>query len=250
VAFSRKCPVCHSVVPLHAKKCRHCHNYLGFSFQWVWEEGIRLFGLLAMIAAAIVAWKSLELAVLAQSQRDEAVAQAQISYQERDAIKEDLSTDALGLGQLQSQLGTASERSLLKAAADSSDLRVRKMLSEALRLKQNHVPFRMGGKSPEEGFDSSGFVAFLLAEAGALDPLYHRTFSVSRLEKTFPSVKAENAKPGDLVFLGKSFVAVHLSANLAVGIGGAKGIQVISISPKASKTYHRWAYEQDSRMLK
>jgi len=133
--MTRKCPICHSSVPFNAKKCRHCHNYLGFSFQWVWEEGIRVLGLVSMVAAAVVAWKSLELTMIAQRQKDEAVSQAQISHQERDALKEDFTADAPGLGDLQNQLASAQEKSLLKAAAKSSDLRVRQLLSEALKLK-------------------------------------------------------------------------------------------------------------------
>lgn len=246
----RKCPICHSSVPINAKKCRHCHNYLGFSFQWVWEEGIRMLGLVSMIAAAIVAWKSLELTMLAQRQKDEALDQAHISAQERTALQEDVRADPAGLGQLQDQLGSAQEKSLVKAAAKTSDLRVRQLLAEALKLKQGNVPFRMGGKAPEEGFDSSGFVSYLLAKVGALDPLYHRTFSVSRLQKSLPEVKADKIQPGDLVFLGSSFVAIELGGNLAVGIGGPKGIQVISFSPKAKKVYRRWAYGQDAKMLK
>jgi len=248
--MSRKCPICHSSVPANAKKCRHCHNYLGFSFQWVWEEGVRVLGLVAMVAAAVVAWKSLELSMLAQRQKDEAVAQAAISYQERDALKEDLSADALGLGQLQDELGSQQEKSLAKASAKSSDLRVRQLLAEALKLKQANTPFRMGGKSPEEGFDSSGFVSYLLAKVGAVDSLYYRTFSVAKLRKSLLEVKAADAKPGDLVFLGGSFVAVQLLGNLAVGMGGTKGVQVISFSPKARKSYARWAYDRDVKLLK
>jgi hypothetical protein len=248
--MTRKCPICHSAVPINAKKCRHCHNYLGFSFQWVWEEAIRVLGLISMIAAAIVAWKSLELTSLAQSQKDVAIANAMISRQEREALKEDVGADAPGLGQMQSELSLSQEKSLLKAAAKTSDLRVRQLLSEALKLKQQKIPFRMGGKSPEEGFDASGFVSYLLAKAGALDPLYHRTFSVTKLQKSFAEIKARDVMPGDLVFLGSSFVAIQLGDNLAIGMGGSKGIQVISFFPKAKKSYRRWAYGEDVKLLK
>jgi hypothetical protein len=247
---NRRCPVCHSAVSQNASKCRHCHNYLGFSFQWVWEEGIRVLGLLSMVAAAVVAWKSLELSMIAQHQKEEAIAQSQISQLERDALKEDFSSPSAELEPLRNEAASAAEKNLLKAAAKSNDLRVRKLLSLALKLKQDGTPFRMGGKSPEEGFDSSGFVSFLLADAGVLNPMYYRTFSVSRLEKSFPKVKAEDAKPGDLVFLGTSFVALNLDGNFAVGIGSAKGIQVFSFSKKSKKSYHRWAYEADAKLLK
>ena len=246
----RKCPICHSEVPFNAKKCRHCHNYLGFSFQWFWEEGIRVLGLVSMIAAALVAWKSLEVSMQAQRQRQEAVASADISLREREALKEDLSAQPPGLAMLQTQAMSSEEKTLVHAAEQTNDLRVRQVLAGALDLKRKNVPFRMGGKSPEEGFDSSGFVSYLLGECGALDPLYHSTFSVARLAKSFPKVDEAKAKVGDLVFLDSSFVAIHLGRNLAIGIGGDKGIHVLSFFPKAKKTYHRWAYEQEAKLVK
>jgi cell wall-associated NlpC family hydrolase len=250
VSRKLRCPVCHSPIAANAKKCRHCHNYLGFSFMWLWEEGSRVLGLVATAGAALVAWKSLQLTLISQHQKDEAVTQSRISQLEREALKEDLGSETLALEPLKNQLATAADKSLARAADKSNDLRVRKLLLQALKLKQDGVPFRMGGKSPEEGFDSSGFVSYLLAESGALDPMYHRTFSVARLEKTFPKIKPEDAKPGDLVFLGSTFVAVNLDGILAVGIGSSKGIQVFSFLPKAKKSFHRWAYEQDTRLQK
>ena len=250
MAAQFQCPVCHSTVPVGAKKCRHCHNYLGFSFQWVWEEGMRVLGLVATVAAAVVAWKSLELTVIAQRQKDEALAQASISRQEHEALKEDLVGSALNAGQAPSQFLTGQERRLTLASQKTSDVRVRQVLAKALQLQSQGISFRMGGKDPSEGFDSSGFVSYLLGDAGALDPAYHSTFSVKRLEKTFPKVKPELAKVGDLVFLGESFVAFNLGGDLAVGIGSKKGIQVIAFSPKSKRSYHRWAYEQDAKLLK
>lgn len=237
------------MVPEPASKCRHCHNYLGFSFQWVWEEGVRALGLVAMIAAAIVAWKSLELTVVAQKEKDLALSQAMISQQERDALKEDLKSGAVAFGPVQKLPLSGAEKVLHIASEKSNDLRVRQLLARALSLKLDDAPFRMGGKSPDEGFDASGFVSFLLSEAGALDPRYYRTFSVVKLEKSFPKVRPEDAKPGDLVFLGANFVAISLGSGQAVGIGSETGILVFSVSPKTKKSFHRWAYGQDSRML-
>ena len=246
----RTCPICHSRVLEHAKKCRHCHNYLGFSLQWVWEEGVRVLGLVAMVAAAVVAWKSLAFTMLAEREKEEALVEVSISRQEHAALKEDLLADTLSLGILQSQASVAQEKSLKKASDMSSDLRVRQVLAGALKLKNQGVRFAMGGKSPDEGFDSSGFVSYLLSQADVLDTRYYQTFSVARLEKAFLKIKPEIAKPGDLVFVGDSFVAIHLGGNLAVGIGGVKGIEVFSFSQKAKKSFRRWAYGQDVRMFK
>jgi hypothetical protein len=248
--LQRKCAICHSLVPAEAKKCRHCHNYLGFSFQWVWEEGVRVLGLVAMVAAAVVAWKSLEFTILAEKEKEEALSEASIARQEHAALKEDLVADAIGLGFLQTQAFVGKSKSLQSASESSSDLRVRQVLAEALKLRDQGVHFRMGGKSPEEGFDSSGFVSYALSQAGVLDPLYYQTFSVARLEKSFLKIKPDTAKAGDLVFVNSNFVAFHLGGDLAVGIGGVKGIQIFSFSSKAKKNYRRWAYGQDVRMLK
>jgi cell wall-associated NlpC family hydrolase len=244
------CPICHSSVSEHAKKCRHCHNYLGISLQYLWEESVRVLGLVAVIAAAVVAWKSLEFTLIAEREKKEAQVQVAISQRERDALKEDFSTGIQAQGPHQQEFTSAPEKSLIQAAEKSNDVRVRQLLASALKLKQDGVPFRMGGKSPDDGFDSSGFVTYLLAEAGAMDPQYHRTFSVSKLEKTFPKVRPEDAKPGDLIFIGTSFVAVNLGGNEAVGIGSSKGISVFSFSAKSKKSFHRWAYGQDARLVR
>jgi cell wall-associated NlpC family hydrolase len=233
-----------------AIKCRHCHHYLGFSLRWVWEEAIRLLGLVAMVAAAVVASKSLELSLVAQRERQEALAQAQISRQERDALKEDLSLIGQGPAVLQRLVAAAPDKRLQKAAAQSKDPRVRAVLMQALALKHAATPYAPGGKGPDEGFDSSGFVAYLLAQAGALDPAYQGTFSAARLERSLVSIEPEAAKVGDLVFIGQGFVAVYLGEGMAVGIASAMGIQVFSIPANAACSYRRWAYEQAVRQLR
>jgi len=246
----RRCPVCHSMVPLEAIKCRHCHHYLGFSFRWVWEEGVRVAGLVAMIAAAAVATRSLEMSLLAQREKDAALVQAQISQRERDALKEDLSAGALSPRQMEKQLAAVPEKRLLSAAGKTSDARVRHVLEGALTLKKGLVAYTPAGKSPEEGFDSSGFVCYLLAQVGALDPAYQRTFSVARLERAFPSVLPEKARAGDLVFIGKAFVAISLGDDLAVGMASGTGVQVFTIPPTAQKSFRRWGYEVGSKLVR
>jgi hypothetical protein len=246
----RHCPVCHSRVPLEAKKCRHCHHYLGFSLQWAWTEGVRVLGLVAMVAAALVAWKSLEFTLVAEKEKEEALTQAAIYHQEHDALREDLQTGSSSPAMLQGQASLNMQRLMTKASDATTDVRVRQVLSDAWDLERQHVRFSMGGKSPEEGFDASGFVSYLLAKAGALDPLYQRTFSVAKLEKSFPAIGADKAKPGDLVFLDAGFVAIHLGGDMALGMGGAKGIQIFSFAKGAKKSYHRWAYGQEARMLR
>jgi hypothetical protein len=138
----------------------------------------------------------------------------------------------------------------VKAAAHAKDPRVKLLFDEALRLKQENRPFIPGGKAPDEGFDNSGFVSYLLGQAGALDPHFQRAYSVTRLERAFASVEAKDARPGDLVFIGKGFVAVNLGTGQALAMNNAIGIQVFSIPPSLSASYRRWAYEAGIKMLR
>ena len=244
------CPVCHGLVPLGATKCRHCHHFLGYSAQWAWEEGARMLGLVAMVAAVLVAAKSLEMSVTAERDRQAAVAEADLSHRERLALQEDLAAGTATLSQLKKQLDSAPEKSLLKASSHAKDPRVKLLFDQALQLKRENRPFIPGGKAPDEGFDNSGFVSYLLGLAGALDPHYQRAYSVTRLERALVSVEAKDARPGDLVFIGKGFVAIYLGTGQALAMSGAIGIQVFSLPTQASASYRRWAYEAGIKMLR
>lgn len=90
--------------------------------------------------------------------------------------------------------------------------RAREVLFNALSL--TGVRYKYGGKSPESGFDCSGFVRYVYQQAGNLS-LPHSARAISQLGKTIPKSELQ---PGDLVFFNTlkrtfSHVGIYLGDN-------------------------------------
>lgn len=90
--------------------------------------------------------------------------------------------------------------------------RAREVLVNALSL--TGVRYQYGGKSPETGFDCSGFVRYVYQQAGNLT-LPHGARAISQLGKTIPKSELQ---PGDLVFFNTlrstfSHVGIYLGNN-------------------------------------
>jgi len=90
--------------------------------------------------------------------------------------------------------------------------RAREVLVNALSL--TGVRYQYGGKSPESGFDCSGFVRYVYQQAGNLT-LPHGARAISQLGKTIPKSELQ---PGDLVFFNTlrstfSHVGIYLGNN-------------------------------------
>lgn len=80
-----------------------------------------------------------------------------------------------------------------KASPGWSDT-AQEILINALSL--TGVKYKYGGKSPETGFDCSGFVRYVFQQAANLT-LPHGARAISQLGQTIP---VEQLQPGDLVF--------------------------------------------------
>ena len=79
------------------------------------------------------------------------------------------------------------------------------------------IPYTWGGKVPDKGFDSSGYVAYSLKEAG-LD--YNPAADDSRLlRQKMKSIPVEEKRPGDLLFFEGGACLFYLGGrdNLAIG---------------------------------
>jgi len=112
-----------------------------------------------------------------------------------------------------------SDRQLQPSQASTQDIdeaswpeRAREVLVNALSL--TGVRYKYGGKSPESGFDCSGFVRYVYQQAGNLT-LPHGARAISQLGKTIPKSELE---PGDLVFFNTlrstfSHVGIYLGNN-------------------------------------
>lgn len=88
----------------------------------------------------------------------------------------------------------------------------REVLVNALSL--TGIRYKYGGKSPETGFDCSGFVRYVYQQAANLT-LPHGARAISQLGKTIPK---HELKPGDLVFFNTlrstfSHVGIYLGNN-------------------------------------
>lgn len=111
------------------------------------------------------------------------------------------------------------ERQLQSSQANTHNIdeaswpeRAREVLVNALSL--TGVRYKYGGKSPESGFDCSGFVRYVYQQAGNLS-LPHSARAISQLGKTIPKSELQ---PGDLVFFNTlrstfSHVGIYLGDN-------------------------------------
>jgi cell wall-associated NlpC family hydrolase len=90
--------------------------------------------------------------------------------------------------------------------------RAREVLINALSL--TGVRYQYGGKTPESGFDCSGFVHYVFKQATSLS-LPHSTLAISQIGVSVPQAEL---KPGDLVFFNTlksafSHVGIYVGNN-------------------------------------
>ncbi|MCB5186493.1 C40 family peptidase [Methylobacillus caricis] len=103
------------------------------------------------------------------------------------------------------------------------------VLMNALSL--TGIKYTYGGKSPETGFDCSGFVRYVFQQSASMT-LPHGAKAISRMGQT---VSPDQLQPGDLVFFNTlksafSHVGIYLGDNKfihAPSSGG--GIQVVNM---------------------
>lgn len=98
----------------------------------------------------------------------------------------------------------------------------REVLVNALSL--TGIKYAYGGKSPETGFDCSGFVSYVFKHATSLT-LPHSALAISQLGKTVPK---KELQPGDLVFFNTvktafSHVGIYVGNNRFIHSPSAGG---------------------------
>lgn len=107
---------------------------------------------------------------------------------------------------------------------------VQEVLMSALAL--TGTPYKYGGKTPETGFDCSGFVKYVFQQAANLT-LPHGARAISQLGKSVP---VDQLQPGDLVFFNTlksafSHVGIYIGDNRFVhapSSGG--GVHVVNMT--------------------
>ncbi|MEO8418803.1 MAG: C40 family peptidase [Methylophilaceae bacterium] len=124
----------------------------------------------------------------------------------------------------------AQQAPLPEASGNNWSSVAQEVLINALSL--TGIKYKYGGKSPDTGFDCSGFVRYVFQQAASLT-LPHGARALSQLGQTVP---LEQLQPGDLVFFNTlksafSHVGIYLGDNRfihAPSSGG--GIHVVNIN--------------------
>jgi hypothetical protein len=95
------------------------------------------------------------------------------------------------------------------------------VLNTALQLfARRDIRYVYGGKSPKEGFDSSGFVTYCLRSAGyAIDT---RSCNSACLADRFPQVATPEI--GDIAFISNDIVMFVTATGALLGIDGSTGV--------------------------
>lgn len=86
------------------------------------------------------------------------------------------------------------------------------------------TPFKMGGNTPEEGFDGSGYVKYVFEKSGvALPRMVDEQYEVGT------SISKENLLPGDIVFYstdgpGAAFCGIYSGEGKFIYAGTKSGV--------------------------
>jgi len=106
----------------------------------------------------------------------------------------------------------------------SGSPKLKAALDLALQLRDKKIPFKWGGKSEKEGFDSPAFAAYVLARAGVLSN--PDKYWSGPLRQKFPPVSTPS--PGDLVFYDSGYVMIFLGNQTCIGMT-ASGILMVPV---------------------
>lgn len=101
--------------------------------------------------------------------------------------------------------------------------RQKKAIEIAIDLYEKKPPigYTWGGKSPADGFDSSGYVAYVLAQVGVLkNP---SAYWSGRLRQDLKSVPIDYKQPGDVVFYPGGTCTFYLGGPDHLSIGALPG---------------------------
>jgi hypothetical protein len=124
----------------------------------------------------------------------------------------------------------------------------RKALELAFALYKNNpeIKFKWGGKTPNDGFDTSGYIAYVLSQVGVLS--HPERYYSGRLmqEVAHPTDKKETLEPGDIIYYAPSQVSFYLDERRCLGIVPNEDIIVTEkcASPEFTK-YGKITYDRN-----
>lgn len=104
----------------------------------------------------------------------------------------------------------------------SGDLQ-KKVIGTAIDLYEQKppIPYTWGGKSPKTGFDSSGYIAYALSQAGV--PINPSTFWSERLRQYLKPIRIDKRQPGDVIFYPSGTCMFYLGGADDLSIGAIPG---------------------------
>jgi len=98
------------------------------------------------------------------------------------------------------------------------DGKKKEVIELALELKNKRIPFKWGGKTIEQGMDSSGFIAYILSKTGLLKNPGEWWSGRLREEMGVNRPEKKPTEPGDLVFFMGGHVMLYLGDNIIIGM--------------------------------
>lgn len=99
----------------------------------------------------------------------------------------------------------------------------KKVIATAIDVYEHKPPiaYTWGEKSPKTGFDSSGYVAYALAQAGL--PTNPATFWSGRLRQYLKPIAVSEKRPGDVIFYPGGTCMLYLGGPDDLSIGAIPG---------------------------
>ncbi len=127
------------------------------------------------------------------------------------------------------------------ARMETKNQKALQVVSKSLELRAAGIKYYLGGKYPQEGFDTSGFVAYIFADAGLLDFKDLRTYSTLEIKRHCLPIDAAALEIGDLVFYKDGFIAIYVGGNQAIGMSSTQDILLLDMKKRFSVSeYRRW----------
>lgn len=236
------CKFCKKIVHKDAKACPYCSQFFNLGHE------IRRPAILISLISCFIGYLGLGFAYLQYQETKKAKAEtadANFKTDQAHGVIEDTKAAAgtpLGAGYSFETIGPKKEQELIQRNFSKAPKKIVDVIKTAFALKNDsNVGFKWGGKSPEEGFDSSGFAAYVLAQNGLLDKVGYRLYNTTRLKAIYLSVPIDQIIPGDLIIYKSGFVAFFLGEKHGIGIGNSKGIQVVNLDFSKVDGIYRWS---------
>jgi hypothetical protein len=107
----------------------------------------------------------------------------------------------------------------IKKILDSVTGKRKKAIELAFEYQKQHTQFKWGGKKPSEGFDTSGFIAYILSQVGIIEK--PETYWSGKLRTEFLINENRIQKqliPGDLIFEANKACWFYLNDKYTIGM--------------------------------